>query len=529
MKRCTDHEIVGRNALDFVVQEDHAHSLKAWFELLQRPGGFAVLEQRIRNKDGRDIWIEARLTNRLDDPDVAGIVSNFHAIDERKVAEERINQLANFDSLTGLPNRRLLQETLEQRLEQARSGGTGLTLLYMDLDRFKNVNDTLGHDVGDRLLVRVASAAAAIVGDGRMIARLGGDEFAVLIEGETLEATTAVAGELVAAMERPMHVDGYEVRLSASVGLARFPQHGQHADELFKHADIAMYRAKGERNRFAVFRAEDARAMRERVQVEKALQEAIDRQQFRLLYQPRVCLRTGRTVGVEALIRWDHPDRGTVPPDQFIPVAEETGLIYQIGEWVLNAACEQAARWRDRSFDLRVSINLSAHEMARSDIIEQVARALHTHGLDGPELELELTESAAMADLDEGLATLAQLRSQGVALSIDDFGTGHSSLSYLRRLPVDYLKIDQLFLPAQDAYAGTAGSALISGIILLAKSGGLRAVSEGVETRQQHDLLCQLGCDEAQGFYYAHPLPAEAIDELMTNGRSLVHASPPRA
>lgn len=506
-----DRELIGSNALDYVVPDDHAESNRAWFDLLNRPGGHAVLEQRIRHKQGREIWVEARLTNRLHDPLIAGIISNFHDITDRKQAERRIYQLANYDSLTGLPNRRLLLGDLAEAMVHARRRRTGAVLIYMDLDRFKDVNDTLGHDIGDLLLQRVANAASAVVGNKGLVARLGGDEFAVVMEDASIRDGTRMASALIDAMESPFKVRDYDIRLTASVGVARFPEHGDGLDELCKHADIAMYRAKARRNRFAVFEIDDARAMADRVQLEKDLHAALDRNEFELYYQPRVDVNTLEQVGVEALIRWHRP-QGIVLPGEFIPVAEETGLIYRIGEWVLNAACEQAATWHEQGHNLRVAVNVSARELLRSDVVEHVAQALDRHCTPPELLEIELTETAAMTDLDVTIRAMHSLREIGVRLAIDDFGTGHSSLSYLRHLPVDYLKIDQSFLPqgGRDQINQPEHS-VMTGIVLLTQSVGLIPVAEGVESEDQMAFLRAVGCREAQGFWLARPMPASQV------------------
>ena len=515
----SDSEVVGRNALDFVVPEDHAEANRIWLDLLQRPGGHAIVEQRILHKDGSARWIEARLTNLLNDSAVGGIVSNFHDITERKVAEKKIFELANYDVLTDLPNRRLLMRELHEAIVIARREEHEAVLIYMDLDRFKNVNDTLGHDVGDRLLTQVARAARALVGERGLVARLGGDEFAILLRDSNLEAATALAADLICAMESPFQVLGYDIRLSASIGIAMYPDHGEEMEELFKHADIAMYRAKAQRNRFAVFEMEDARVMAARVSLEKDLETALTEEQFQLFFQPRIDLPSQKFVAVEALLRWHCPKRGLVLPDEFIPVAEETGLIYRIGEWVLEAACRQAAAWRARGVTWRISVNLAVKEMLRPDIVDQVRNTLEACNLPGEAIELELTETGAMTDIEFTSRIMVELRELGVKIAIDDFGTGHSSLSYLRHLPVDYLKIDQSFLPVLDPK--TAGSTatsqhtIMTGIVLLTESAGLRPVAEGVETLEQHEFLRSIGCLEAQGYYYARPAPAEELEDFL--------------
>jgi diguanylate cyclase (GGDEF)-like protein/PAS domain S-box-containing protein len=510
-----DHEVIGRSAMEFVHEDDVRDMLSIWFDLLKRPAGHAVMEQRIRHKDGHHLWIEARLSNRLDDPAVNGIVSNFHDIGERKRAEERIFRLANYDGLTQLPNRRMMMEFTEGQLASTKDDGS-LTLLYVDLDRFKNVNDTLGHDIGDRLLKSAATAMQDSIGPRHALARLGGDEFAVVMSDVQMEEAEALAARQIRILQQPFEVDGYEIRISASIGIARYPDSAANCEELFKHADIAMYRAKQERNRFALFRPEDAQAMHDRVELERSLQRAIDDEEFHLVYQPRFELQTGTVVGVEALLRWNSERFGALSPGEFIPVAEETGQIYRIGEWMMDAACQQIAQWQAQGLNIRLAVNLSAHEIQRGDLAKHTRKLLSRYDIPEGALEIELTESAAMRDVEYSLQVLQDLSKLGVYLSIDDFGTGYSSLSYLKKLPVQCLKVDQSFLPepAELVEHPRAPDSLMEGIVTLARQAGLATVAEGIEDPEQLAFARSIGCDEGQGYLLARPMSADEVVKL---------------
>jgi diguanylate cyclase (GGDEF)-like protein/PAS domain S-box-containing protein len=517
-----ESEVIGRNALELIVEDDHRHSLEVWMDLLKRPGGTAIVEQRIRHKDGSNVWIEARLSNLLEDPTIGGIVSNFHNISERKRNEDRIYRLANYDGLTELPNRRFMIEQTEKALDNARRSGASLTLMYIDLDRFKNVNDTLGHDIGDRLLCQAANAMHDCTDSRALFARLGGDEFGLLLRDAEQDDVAELATRMIAALQEPFAVDDYEIRISASIGITSFPQSAQDTEELFKYADIAMYKAKLQRNRFMFFRDKDARKMRDRVNLEKSMQDAIDKGEFSLHFQPRFKTSDQRISAVEALLRWKDDQFGEIPPDQFIPMAEETGLIYRIGEWLLGAACEQARQWSDAGTPVRVAVNLSAHELQRGDVVRQTRSALEHWNLPGELIEFEITESAAMRSIEHSLRVLRQLKELGVYLSIDDFGTGYSSLAYLQQLPVDCLKIDRSFLPSVEQLKDpeAAQASLIEGIVALAQRAGLTTVAEGIETEEQLQFVGQFGCNEAQGFFLARPMEASTLDHLLQESSS---------
>jgi diguanylate cyclase (GGDEF)-like protein/PAS domain S-box-containing protein len=486
-----------------------------------------------RTKDGREYpkWMSMSVL-RDGRGEISHHIASWIDVTELKQAEEKILHLAHHDALTCLPNRVFLLGRLEQAMANARRDGSELAMLFIDMDRFKNINDTLGHHIGDGLLVEVGHRLQEVVRGGDIIARLGGDEFVLVVTGIGGGAVTAasVANKVMAALGRPYLVGGHELHSTPSIGISIFPADGEDADTLMKNADTAMYQAKSSgRNNFQFFTRAMNQATVERLGLEVGLRSAIERQELFLHYQPQVDLRSGRVVGVEALVRWQHPERGLTPPLKFIPIAEDTGQIEAIGAWVLEQALAQVARWRAAGHaDLRVAVNLSAQQIRGDSFATRVAEALQRHALPGQALELEITESVAMHDPERTAGLLRQLRSHGVALAIDDFGTGYSSLAYLKCLPLSCLKLDRSFVmdiehDPNDAAIGTA-------TIQLAHSLGLAVVAEGVESQAQLAFLRELGCDTVQGYYISRPLAAEDCGHFLgLDGESGPRVQPPRA
>jgi diguanylate cyclase (GGDEF)-like protein/PAS domain S-box-containing protein len=465
-----------------------------------------------RDKSGHEFpkWLSITVLR-----DAAGQVTHHISssidVTEVKQAEARMQHLAHHDTLTQLPNRVLLLARLEQAMAEARRAGDELAMLFIDMDRFKNINDTLGHQVGDGLLVEVGQRLRALVRDSDIVARLGGDEFVLVLGGvgdRGTAAATSVARKLIDALGRPYMVQGHELHSTPSIGIGIFPAHGDDPDTLMKNADTAMYQAKGAgRNNFQFFTPAMNAARGERLALEVGLRSAIERQQLSLHYQPQVDVATGRIVALEALVRWHHPELGWIPPLKFIPIAEDTGLIERIGACVLEVALAQVARWRAAGHaQLRVAVNLSAHQLRGDSFASTVAQSLHRHGLPGQALELEVTESVAMRDPARTAELLRQLRAFGVALAIDDFGTGYSSLAYLKQLPLSCLKLDRSFV--MDIEHDANDAAICTATIQMAHSLGLAVVAEGVETVTQLDFLRRLGCDTVQGYYISKPMPA---------------------
>ena len=440
-------------------------------------------------------------------------------------AGQRIETLSRTDALTGLANRRQMTQQLNDAIRQARRAGATLALLLLDLDRFKQINDSLGHIVGDRVLLDCADRLKTCLRQGDVVARVGGDQFALLVHEADGRGAEAAAQRVLAAVSQPCAVDGLQFTLTCSVGLALFPADGSDADLLVRHAESAMQRAKqGGRACFRFHQAQQDADMRQRMRLDHAMRQALASQRFRLHYQPQVDLRTGQIVGAEALIRWRDPELGEISPGQFIPVAEETGLIIAIGDWVLEQAVRQAARWRDAGMPMPVSINVSALQFQQADFIDRVAAVLQDHRLAGKLLELELTESILVQDADEALARLSRLSQLGVRLAIDDFGTGYSSLAYLKRFPIDRLKIDRSFVKGVPGDA--SGGAIVRAIVQLAQALGMKVIAEGVETEPQRAFLHELGCDEFQGFLFAPALDGLSFEERVHPGRRRRPARP---
>jgi diguanylate cyclase (GGDEF)-like protein/PAS domain S-box-containing protein len=437
-------------------------------------------------------------------------------ITTRKQAEERIQYLATHDALTGLPNRVIFSELLNHAIGAARRKACSLALLFVDLDRFKVINDTLGHQAGDGLLKDVAAQLKRCVRAADVVARLGGDEFVVLLEeGADANAAQAVARKLLEALARPIAVEGTDCRVTASIGIAMFPGDGQDEGALMKSADIAMYQAKDEgKNNFQFFSAANQSRSLGKMAMEGHLRGALERNELFLHYQPKKNLRTGAISGVEALLRWHNSVLGLVPPDEFIPLAEETGLILPIGRFVLREACERVAAWGRAGLPaLRVAVNLSMRQLADPELPAQIAATLAQAGLPPGQLELEITESMVMSNPERMLALLTGIRDTGVQLSIDDFGTGYSSLGQLKRLPIDALKIDRSFI--RDIPGDLEDEAIAETIIAMARKLGLTVIAEGVETQAQQDFLGLHDCDEMQGFHFARPLPHEEFEALL--------------
>jgi len=447
----------------------------------------------------------------------AGVVQcNFRDITERKQAEARIQYMAVHDSLTGLPNRTLLQDLLTHEIAGARRSSAKVAVLMIDLDRFKCVNDSLGHQVGDGLLEAAAVRLRNRMRDGDIVCRLGGDEFVIVLPSiyEDRDAETVAQG-ILRSFELPFVVDGHTLHIGASIGISRFPGDGGDPGSLLRAADIAMYKAKGAgRGTFQFFTPALNEAAQTRLALTNDLRRASESNEFVLHYQPQVSLRSGVVTGVEALLRWNHPSLGLIAPSSFVPLLEETGLIVDVGEWVIRSACEQGIKWQAEGLPpMRVAVNLSAYQFNREDLVRVIERALRDSGLNPEFLELELTESLTLDDTERAIVTMHNLKRVGVTLSIDDFGTGWSSLSYLRRFPLDRIKIDRSFM--RDVVSDPTASALVRSIITLCKALGLGCVAEGIETYEQFGYMKQLLCPEVQGFLFSPAVPHEKVAELL--------------
>lgn len=450
--------------------------------------------------------------------DAEGVVTQsigfFKDLTEKKASVQRIEQLAYFDALTGLPNRLMLSQRMDFALCLAERDGSEFAVLFLDLDRFKNINDSLGHLFGDRVLVEVGQRILQCLRQVDTLCRLGGDEFVMYLHQADAAGAKMVAQRVLESIAQPFHLDGMDFSVGCSIGVAMFPADGKTLDDMIKSADTAMNRVK-ERGRgsFCFYQPQMNVALLSRMKMEHRLRQAMDAGRFRLHYQPQVSLVTGAVLGVEALIRWQDPELGAVSPGQFIPVAEESGYIVNIGTWVLNEAVRQAAVWQRQGYSRTVSVNVSALQFQQSDFVERVAHALADSGLNPALLDLELTESILVQDADEALARLRALAGLGVFLSIDDFGTGYSSLAYLKKFPINKLKIDRSFisgLPDDES-----DQAIVSAIIQMGRALKLTVIAEGVETTAQRDLLQGLLCDQYQGFLCAPGVPSEDLDQVI--------------
>ena len=509
--------LVGSALLDGVHEADRPKLAAALTQLAGRPGTEMVVAFRLRHRDRGWRFTESTMRNLLDDPAVRGIVLNTRDVSEHRALEDELTHQAFHDPITGLPNRALFLDRTDRALQRAALVGGETWALCLNVDGFKYVNDTFGHAVGDELLVAVSERVARCVRPADTVARFGADEFGVLVEDGDVEVVETVAARILAALESPFPVADVRLTLAMSIGLASSGGQLHGSGELVRNADVAMSMAKSRGGgRFALFDDSMHEAVLARVEMEVDLRLAVDRQQLFLEYQPVVDLVTGQTVGAEALLRWRHPTRGVVPPLEFVPLAEETGLIVEIGRWVLAEACREARHWVDRHADagpLVVAVNLSTRQFERPGLVEEVAHALEASGLPPHLLSLEITESLLMGDLEAARAVLLELKALGVSVAIDDFGTGYSSLAYLRRLPIDTIKVDRSFV--EGLGKGPEDSALARAVVKLARSLRLRTIAEGVEEPIQLEELRAMGCNCAQGYRFARPLSRRDFEEYL--------------
>lgn len=484
--------------------------------------GLPSYEEEIIDRAGnRHVFLTTKSPLRDRAGKVVNVLTTSLNITERKQAEEHLHHLAHHDPLTGLPNRTYFHDSVRRQIARTRRGDKQFALLLLDLDRFKGVNDVLGHHQGDQLLKAVAQRLCNAVRETDIVARLGGDEFAILQTeiGRTEDAVT-LAEKIIKALEQPFELEGQEINTTASIGITVHPTDGVDVDALLKNADLAMYQAKAEgRNAWRVFASDMHTSAREAIILESDLRQALAKKQFLLNYQPQIDLRSGQIAGAEALLRWRRPGCGLVRPAEFLPLAEENGLIVPINEWVLLEACAQAKIWSEQRPGFRIAVNLSPVQFRKQDIRQHVLDALEKTGLDPHSLELELTESILMQNPESAANDVRFLQQLGVTFSIDDFGVGYSSLSYVKTLPVDRLKIDQGFI--RNVNSDPNDAAIVRAIINLGHSLNLKVMAEGVETAEQLAFVRNEGCDEVQGFYFSPPVPAEDF-EFLFNQQNLV-------
>jgi diguanylate cyclase (GGDEF)-like protein/PAS domain S-box-containing protein len=514
--------LIGTALRDLVLSDDRDSFDEIFANGHARVHAVTTGEFRVRHADGSSRHVDTIVSNLMADATVGGVVFNTRDVTDRKMLEAQLEQRAFFDSLTGLPNRAVFRDRLDHALAKSARRGDVLAVLLLDLDRFKFVNDSLGHDAGDELLVAVGGRIQQCSRSSDTAARLGGDEFAILIEDSASEETAvALAGRLLEALTSPFEVRGREVFIGASIGIALDVGASGQPDELIRNADTAMYAAKGAgKGRCVVFEPTMHQRTLEFFEVQADLQRALVRGEFVLHYQPIVELETGTLKGVEALVRWLHPTQGLIMPGGFIPVAEETGMIVPLGVWVLGEACRQAGEWRDRfpeTSAMSMSVNLSMRQLLEPDLVPRVAEIISEADLDPRRLTLEITEGSLLQDVGETAAKLGALKDLGAQLALDDFGTGSSSLGHLRQFPIDVLKIDKSFVDGLGD-EGSDASALVKAIIELARTLDLTTVAEGIESSEQLTELQSAGCDLGQGYLFAKPLPREDLEALLGAG-----------
>ncbi len=516
----TREEILGENiSVLSSGRQDQRFYQEMWDIVSDRGSWQGEIWDRRKNGEVFPKWLSISAVR-----DEAGRVSRyiglFSDISAMKETQEQLYEMAHYDSLTGLPNRRYFLDRLKESLEQARRASEGVALMFVDLDGFKLVNDNLGHRAGDQLLREVGNRIKQCIRESDIVARMGGDEFTVMISQiKSSDSSLIVARKILAKLYEPMFIDEKELFISSSIGIAIFPDDSVEVEGLLQSADAALYKAKDlGKNGYQFFSPEMNRRAMERLTLQTQIRQGLAAHEFTVYYQPQVDASTGRLVGLEALARWMSPQIGLISPEQFIPIAEQTGLIHEIGELVLHEACAQGQRWNEQGMaPVRIGVNISAHQLRRPDFVEVIEAAVHDTGFPPQFLELELTESMLINDSPQDVEKLSRVKEMGIRLSIDDFGTKYSSFAYLRRLPIDRLKIDRTFI--QDLPADARGAEIVSAIIAMGRSLNLEVVAEGVETAAQAELLKKKGCTTLQGYYTGHPLPPESLAALLEEGK----------
>jgi len=520
----SEKELLGKSDYDFFPKEQADFFTGKDRETLRIGKHVFIVEESIKTKDGTEKILQTKKMPILDkNGNPQYLLGISEDITERKKAEEQLTYLAQYDSLTGLPNRNLFRDRLSLTMARAKRNGQMLALMFLDIDRFKEINDTLGHTIGDEVLQAASGLLRESLRDVDTIARLGGDEFTIILENITHEDQAIVVAEKIQkAFSDPVVIQKQEIFVTASIGIALYPRDAEDIDALLQTADNAMYRAKEEgRNTYEFYAHEINAQAAERLNMQNLLRYALERQELLLHYQPKVKVKSGQIIGAEALIRWNSKELGLVSPSQFIPLAEKTGLIVPLGEWVLKTACTQNKAWQDQGIPpLVMSVNLSPRQLRQKNLMAMITGVLDKIGLAPRFLELEITESMIMHHADKAIAILQQLHQLGIHLSIDDFGTGYSSLAYLKRFPVQKLKIDQSFV--RDLTVNADDASIVTAIIAMAKSLGLEVVAEGVETKEELAFLSKLHCDEYQGYYFSKPVPAEEFARLMQTRRRAI-------
>lgn len=502
------------NFIDFKTLPESASRLKSRINK-ELEGDFVSI---LKHKNGRCVIVEGKgIPISETNGKVEQLLVLAYDITERKNSEEKMEYMAYHDSLTGLPNRNYFRTSFNRAIEQAKEHNQKMSVIFIDLDRFKAVNDTLGHSIGDDLLIKIAETLKSCIYENDVISRQGGDEFIILLNNSSYEETSQIATNILQALSTPFLLSGHEVYITPSLGISMFPRDGEDVETLIKNADMAMYDAKNKgKNNYQFYCNHLASTNFRKILLESKLRKALQKNALTLHYQPKVNLHLNKVTGFEALLRWNDPDVGMIPPSEFIPISEETGLIVQIGNWVLREACRQTKRWQtEGNPPLCICVNISVRQFLDDGFLESVKLILEETKLDPEHLNLEITESIAMSDVEKTITILTELKQLGVLISLDDFGTGYSSLSYLSKLPLDFVKIDQSFV--RDLHLNEENKNIVRAIIQVAHSLKKIVIAEGVETKEQLDFLRQKKCDHVQGYYYSKPVPAEQAIEFLMN------------
>ncbi|QDS35792.1 bifunctional diguanylate cyclase/phosphodiesterase [Brevibacillus brevis] len=516
-KRVWEHTVPDEeihNLFEWIVEDDRdifAYAIQHAFSTRKE----YMVECRINTQRNDVIWTESKINPITDEEgNVTKLLLVTRDVTDRKQSEETIHHLAYHDALTDLPNRRMYVQQLSKEMMQAKRFQSNLAVLFLDMDRFKDVNDSFGHDVGDMLLIEASKRLQACLKPGDVVARLGGDEFTIMQNHlQDRSEATALAEQIMNQLQRPFELEGHVFNVSCSIGIALYPQDGDNPEDLLKRADTALYTVKSRgKNGYDFFDPTMEAKSLERILMENEMRKAIEQEQFQIYYQPKIDIVTSSMTGMEALVRWVHPELGIIPPNRFIPIAEETGMILALGEWILKQACKQNKIWHDQGYTLKVSVNLSARQIYQKDLVEMIKDILRETNLSPDWLELEITESI-FVKMEEATAVLQQIRDIGIQISIDDFGTGYSSFSYIKSLPVDTIKIDASFI--RDIHHNQESQAIVKAIVTIAQSLNMNVIAEGIELHDQVAALKENGCDHGQGYLFSKPLPTDAFDQFL--------------
>ncbi|WP_052144810.1 sensor domain-containing protein [Halalkalibacter okhensis] len=501
--------------LSFIHPDDMEHVQNCFDQILVEPDQPQIFDVRLRHKNGNWRMVHVESHNLLDDPDINGIIVNYHDVTDVREAQHEVHYMAYHDYLTGLPNRRYFEEQLENELQKAKAYHQKVAVFFIDIDRFKFINDTLGHDMGDQVLIKVADMLKSFVSDKGTVARMAGDEFMMYVSTvRDSDDAENIATSILKKMQEPIIINDYELFVTGSIGISLYPDSGEELSVLMKNSDLAMYVAKERKeNSYTLFNPVMEKATFKNFSLQNELRKANYQKEFELYYQPKVSSKTRQIVGTEALIRWNHPTLGTLAPGEFIPLAEESGLIVSLGEWVFRQVCKQIRTWKSKGFPpIVVSLNFSALQMLQKGLVETVASILTEHQVDGKWIEIEITESLILENDGEMVNKLEALKELGIHIAIDDFGTGFSSLSYLKKYKFNTIKLDKSFI--NDIHTSQDNKAIIEFIINLSNQLQMKVVAEGVEHEEQLAILQKLNCDELQGYLFSRPQPLPQFEKL---------------